>query len=199
MSNWYHTTISINCKNKDKLRDFDTKLDEFMSKDYTKNVFGLNWLGNIVGNSGIGTIDTGEITDLSCRGCVIYKDFINDEQLVIDTETAWVPMLKMWVLLLDKYLPEATLLYSAEECGNELYYTNNSFLLDKYIIDCFENINDMESNSEMSEEAVVKLLQKLLHSKKTDINHLMIQFHKSKYNNKLAINKWEYADIEKWE
>ena len=60
--------MSIYCENEEKLEKFYHLLEEWTSKNYKENGFGLNWLGNIVGNSGIGTIDAGKESDLRCRG-----------------------------------------------------------------------------------------------------------------------------------
>jgi hypothetical protein len=160
------------------------------------NGFGLNWLGNIVGNSGIGTVDENPETDLKCRGNIQYMER-TDNQLIIDTETAWVPMLKMWVKLLDKYLPDAELIYSAEESGCCIHNTNDPCLIDKYYIDSWE-MEDIESNFEATESEVRKMLQKLLEANESDINKLLKMFRKSEYSENMSINRWDFSDVYSW-
>lgn len=196
MPNWCWTKITINHEDKNKLKQLKSLINNFTSENYKENGFGLNWLGNIVGNSGIGTVDENPETDLRCRGSLTYLDCI-DNQLIIDTETAWSPMLKMWIKLVDKYLPDAELIYQAEEGGNCLYSTNDPCLLDCYIIDSWNG--EIESDYEASENTVRKLLQKLLETDITDIKELIDMFNESDHSEDMSINKWEYDEIDTWD
>lgn len=198
MPNWCTTRITINNDNQEELSKFNKLLDKWMETNYMENDFGLDWLGNIVGNSGIGTVDTGKETDLSCRGYITDKD-LYENQLTINTETAWQPMLKMWDKLLEKYLPEAELIYEAEECGCELYCTNDPVMRNKYYIDCW-GINDicLNSDCEAIERDVIDILQSLLKTKETNIDKLMEMLRESEYNSEIAIYKWEFAETTEW-
>ena len=197
MPNWCTTRITINHDDENKLKEFEKLINEWTSKNYMENGFGLQWLGNIVGNSGIGTIDKNLETDLRCRGSITWIE-CDDYQLLIDTETAWVPMLKMWVKLLEKYLPDAELIYSAEECGMGIYSTNDPCLKDCYIMDCYD-MEDIESDWEASEETVRKILQELLKTDETDVEKLIELLNDSEYGDKMIVHKWEYDDISVWE
>lgn len=197
MPNWCYTNITINHEDKNKLKELESKIDEFTSHNYIENDFGLNWLGNIVGNSGIGTVDENPETDLSCRGSITYIESY-ENQLVINTETAWAPMLKMWVKLLEKYLPDAELIYSAEECGNGLYSTNDPCMKDCYVIDVWD-VNEVESDWEASEYTVVILLQKLLKTENSNIDELLRMFEESDFSYRMSIHKWDYDEIEVWD
>lgn len=120
MPNWCYTDISIYHKDNNKLKKFFNKLEEWRTKSYLKNDFdtySLGWLGNIVGNSGLakwGERKDGShdfVPPISCRGSIQSCELL-DHHIVICTETAWGPMLEMWQLLCDKYLPGAELYYS---------------------------------------------------------------------------------------
>lgn len=197
MANWCNTNITINNENEDELRAFEKKLQEWTSKNYVNTDFGLNWLGNIVGNSGIDTIENGDFQNVRCRGLVSYIGEVIDGQLDIQTETAWVPMMKMWVELCEKYLPDAEIIYTAEECGNCLYETNDPYMKDHYIVDAYD-IDDIESDWEASEDYVREVIQKLLHTEETDINKLMEMFYDSDVEG-ISIHKYNYTDINEWD
>lgn len=199
MPNWCFTDITIYHEDENALEDFNIKLDKWISKDYMENGFGHKWLGNIVGNSGIGTIDMGENTDIRCRGLLLDNDLC-DNRLHIQTETAWTPMLLMWAKLIDKYLPGAELIFSAEEGGCGLYVTNDPDLEGKYVIDCFDyDKYKIENDSEVSEKYVKEVLQQLLNTTETDIDKLMDLFKKSDFTDGIYINKWEHSDISEWD
>lgn len=199
MSNWCFTRINIiNHNNDNKIENLYNLIKEWTSNNYEENDFGLQWLGNIVGNSGIGTIDEGKETDLMCRGSLNYIELVEKNQLLIETETAWVPMLRMWVKILDKYLPDAELIYEAEECSNELYSTNDESLRDKYIIDCW-GIDEIESNWESSKENVINILQELLNTTEKNTSILINLLEDSKYSDMISVHKWTFDDISEWD
>lgn len=196
MPNWCNTTITINNKNEKELKDFESKIKEWTSHDYKENGFGLKWLGNIVGNSGIGTIDENQDTDLSCRGWLTDIDNLGS-QLLISTETAWVPMLQMWVKLLEKYMPEAELIYQAEEPGLQMYVTNDSSLESTYVLDIFDPVDkleEIESNWEIDGNSLKEILQDLLETKEDNLDKLISLFKESDYGEHANISEWEYVE-----
>lgn len=206
MPNWCYTDIYINCEDKEKLRDFYCKIEDWTSKNYKENGFGLDWLGNIVGNSGIGTIDENKDTDLFCRGWLEELELENDDtQLWIRTNSAWQPALKMWDLLVKQYIPEAELVYSAEECGEGLFNTNDPILhncwrignLDEYpddIAEWFEYCDVYE----IPEKELIEILQKGLNTTESDINELLERFKEllSSYDCWFDFCKWETIELE---
>lgn len=197
MPNWCLTRITINHESEEKLKELEKLINEWTSKDYMKNGFGLEWLGNIVGNSGVGTVDENQETDLRCRGRLTYMEYF-DGQLTIDTVTAWSPMLKMWKKVLDKYLPDAELIYLAEEGGNGLYSTNDPCMKDCYIIDSWE-IEEIDSDWEATEDQVKKVLQKLLETDETDVEKLIDMFEDSEHSDNMSIHKWDFDEIDIWD
>lgn len=193
MPNWCMNRITINHENVNELEKLNNLINEWTSKNYCDNGFGLNWLGNIVGNSGIDSRDNGDF-NVRCRGTIDYNEII-DNKLLIDTSTAWSPMIKMWKLILEKYLPDAELIYEAEECGCELYWTNDPAMENAYVFDAYD-CGDIESDWEMKEEYLVKELQKLLNTSETNINKLLDMFDNSEWSEKISIHKYEFVEIE---
>lgn len=195
MPNWCWTRITINHESEIELEKFDKLLDEWTNKDYMDNGFGYNWLGNIVLGSGVGTINTNKETDLRCRG-TITEHWIENGTLHIDTETAWSPMLQMWVKILDKYLPDAEWVYEAEECGNGVQCTNDPDLMGKYVIDYYGD-KDIESDWEASKEVVRLTLQELLDTTEIDVEKLIEMVYEDDYD--ISVRKWEWAEVNEFE
>ena len=197
MPNWCYTNITIAHENETKVGELERLIEEWTSKNYMENGFGHKWLGNIVLGSGIGTVDKDKATDVRCRGtiCDYYR---NGSELTINTETAWSPMLGMWVKLVEKYLPGAELIYNAEETGNGVQCTNDPALKDRYVIDCYGDEN-IESDWEASEKTVIEILQELLCTTETDMEKLLQMFDESEYSENMSIKKWDFDDIDVWD
>ena len=206
MPNWCYTNITICHNDKNKLKDFFDKVEEWRKKPYKTNDFdtySLGWLGNIVGNSGLAEWKVKEngredfVPSISCRGSLQTFE-LHDDSINIDTETAWGPMLEMWRLLCDKYLPGADIYYTAEESGNGLYQTNDPDVADTYYIDIWEppeEFEDEESMYEAEESDAIEFLQRVLHTEETDINKL-IDMADSIDDPWFSIHKWELMDID---
>lgn len=201
MPNWCNTEIHIIHDDTEKLNKLSDLISEWTSKDYCENGFGYNWLGNIVGNSGIAKwtddfhTDSGE--SIRCRGSLIYYE-VNGNSLNITTETAWGPMVRMWVLVCEKYLPGAQIYFTAEECGNCVYETNDPDYIGKYNIDIWddppEEFGDEESQYDIEEEYVVEFLQRVLKTDEKDIEKLL-----ERANEELdwvGIHKWEEVQLD---
>ena len=195
MPNWCYTNITINHESEAEVEKLEKFIDEWTSKNYMPNGFDNKWLGNIVLGSGVGTVDTNIETDLRCRGTIIDY-YRSGNQLVINTETAWAPMLQMWVKVLEKYLPNAELIYNADECGFDINDTNDPYLVGKYILDYYGD-GDIESDWEASEETVRKTLQELLNTEETDVEKLIQMVYEDDYD--ISVRKWEYSDVSNWD
>lgn len=200
MPNWCSTNISIKCKNKEDATMLYNKIEEWTSSDYCKNGFGHNWLGNIVGNSGLDKLKDGDFS-IRCRGELSYLD-LNDNELIISTETAWTPMVQMWVKLCEKYISEYEIFYSAEECGCGLYFTNDPDLIGKYLVDSIDDeftdkFLDGESyDLETSEDYLRKVLQKLLDTSEKNMKILLEKFEEREHGyEEVYINPWEYVPL----
>ena len=193
---------------KEKLKAFYKKIDEWRKKPFKKNDFDtytLGWLGNIVGNSGLaewkmrenGTEDF--VPNIRCRGSLQNFEY-HKENIYITTETAWGPMLEMWKLLCDKYLPDADIYYTAEESGNGLYKTNNPDVIGKYYIDTWdtppEEFKDVTSEYEASLEYTTHLLQRILDTKESDIDKLIDMLNRSDNQEWISIHAWETVELD---
>ena len=197
MPNWCFTNITINHNDSYKIAHLYNLIREWTSKDWMDNGFGNDWLGNVVLGSGVGTVDTNKDTDIRCRGRITDMNF-DDNSICIHTETAWSPMLKIWVKVVNKYLPDAELLYSAEEEGNGLFCTNDPSLKDKWIIDSWD-IDEVESDWEASRETVIEVLQKLLDTEEINMKILLGMLYGSDYDDGMNIHEWEYCSIGEWD
>ena len=210
MANTCFTTITILHDDKDKLKDFFEKVDKWAKTEYVKNGSDCPdadvwWLGNILGNSGLSKYvdDDGKghwSPNIMCRGTLNSME-LQEKQININTETAWSPMLEMWKLLCDKYLPNAEIYYTADEGSNELYQTNDPDMIGKYYIDIVDDVPEefddiAESEYEATEEMVVKLLQRILHSDETDIKKLLDLHYESDTEDWIHIHKWETVEID---
>lgn len=129
MSNSCITKITIFHENEDELKKLETLIKEWTNKDRGHD---HAWLGNIVIGSKIGTVNTGESTDVLCRGDITRIELTGDN-LVIEVDYAWSPKLRMWRLLLDKYIPDATFVYNTEV--DSVHWTNDPDLEGMYCID----------------------------------------------------------------
>ena len=209
MPNWCINYININSKNKEGLKKLYNKIEEWTSKDYKKNDFGHNWLGNIIGFSKIDSMKDGEFINVRCRGRLDYMELTTDS-LVITTETAWSPQIKMWKMIIDKYLPDAEVIYSAEECGDCLYLTNDPALINSYNITVYDSeelkrLTDVNISSVFSLHAndLVPELQKMLNVKDTSsskdnkkyVDSLITKVLENDELSKcISINEWLFED-----
>lgn len=148
MPNWCTTSIWLRCPDEKTAIAVETKINDLLSKQFIPNGFDSKdyfcWLGNIVGNAGF--VDDSSTDDgliYRCRGSVTFVgidpagDIENTNTVFIDTETAWVPMLRMWVAFLDKFFPgkEIRLEYVSSEPGCDLYWTNRPDFAGKYHVE----------------------------------------------------------------
>lgn len=188
-----NTSITINYQDDSKLKELERIIEDSISKEKNnENDFGPNWLGNVVINLNLGTVNQNLETDLKCRGVITYIERL-ESQLLIDTETLWDPMMKMWVKFLDKYLPDAELLFNAADISTSLYETNDPYYKDKYTIKTFTGPYVKYNAHEVDEDQAVKFLQKILNSDKTNIDELLKDIYDSDIN--VGIYKWKFVDL----
>lgn len=127
MPNWCYTQMIFHGE-QEEINSFHSKIEEWTSKNYQENGFGVNWLGNVLHGAGLGDrIDSGA-NQLRCRGDITYLGEVetfkdsNEATFNLDTETAWCPMIIMWDTIIDT-LGYKTIgfSYCAEEPGCEIY------------------------------------------------------------------------------
>lgn len=140
MPNWCISTVSIH-SNKKEIELLWNKLQEATSANPEGADFGNMWLGNLVLHVGK------KWEDVDCRGAISWMNKTSDNIIDIDVESAWSPQLEPIKLMAEKYAPNASVYYTAEEPGCELYYTNDPDMVGKYIVgtwmhwSCSQNIS----------------------------------------------------------
>lgn len=198
MSNWCITRINITNNDVNELIKFNDLISLWTSKNYMENSFGTDWLGNIVLGAGIGTVDSNLCSDVECRGMITYCELI-DNELLIDIESAWRPPLQMLKLLLSKYLPNATLVYDAEESSQNLYETNNPNLKDLYVIEKWssnQKLDWIEYDREASMSEVISILQRLLNCPNSEsLDKMLSLLSQSEYSESISVNKWLWKPL----
>lgn len=189
MANWCSSTIQIDCVDEKQAENLGSLIERWIAhgdegqRDAT--------LPHIVRSSGVGTVGTGEPTDLRCSGYITYTDVVGGT-VTIDTETAWVPMLRMWDLIIRKYAPGARLFYTAIEPGGGICDTNIQEWAGKYYIDDF----DYDTLYDADEAEAIKYLQGRLESKETDIKTLIDEFEDKGMG---SAHQWDLTGIDIWD
>ncbi len=190
MPNWCYQNIIINCKNEVKAEELFKKIEEWTSHNFIKNGFGHNWLGNVVGNSGIDTIENGDFQKYGCRGEITDMDMYGEE-ITIHADTAWSPMLQLWKAVCDKYCPEAEITFEATEPGVGLFLTNDEDLIGKYNLDSWSD--KIDPAWDISKEDLIHILKEYFESDSEDINY----YNKLLYEQEcdFSFHEWEKCDI----
>ena len=120
MPNWCVSEIYI-CGDKKETQTLIKKIQEYTSHNAKENDFGLQWLGNIVLNSGFKTTDEDSVNGFECRGSILEYGIVNSVGLRILTQTAYEQMNKIWLTLIEKYAPHCKLHFIAEEPNHGVY------------------------------------------------------------------------------
>lgn len=210
MPNWCFTSITITGPSVKETKNFYNLIIDWTSKNYCPNDFGNNWLGNIVGNSGIGNI---EDEKYECRGTLEYLDYDGSKTINLDTQTAWAPMIKMWVALINKYLPGGKLIYTAEECSCDVYLTNDPEYAEKYYYDSWGETGSLtnaekeryekceaahESCEKLSFEELKEIINTLIPQSvglETE-EELLKKWEDSNFRNLAIFHKWEFEAVD---
>lgn len=128
MPNWCATTYRFH-GTKEELEVLNNKIKEWTSASFIKTDFGDPWLGNILVGSGLkDRIDNPDKNlNLRCRGTLIGIEDLNcdshgDYTFDLWTETAWSPMPKMWLAVIEALGLNVEFSFYAEECGDEIYW-----------------------------------------------------------------------------
>ena len=161
-----------------------------------KNDFGKTWLGTLVER--LLGVDPRDPDKYICRG-TLCSFGLNEEgsEICLETDTAWEPMLKMWIDIVDKYSPGAEILYTAEEPGNGIYYTNDPEYENKFCINSW--VDDIESDFCASEDTIRKLARKLTGKKcdrRTGIEKVVDMIHNA--SDDVYINPWDFDTDLSW-
>lgn len=131
MPNWAYTTYKIVGK-KEEIADLYNKIEQLGKTEapLVPSDFGNYWLGCLI------TILGGNWKEIHCRGSITCSS-MDDDALSIDTETAWGEMDEVRHFI-EKIYPALKIYYYEEECGCEIYQTNDRhghFFSSRYIFD----------------------------------------------------------------
>ena len=202
MPNWCRTEIRYLSDNKKSLSDFEKKLNEWKEQE-TYYLETLALKSSVAQKKDNRIIDE-EGHEVYCRGQITDISLEND-YLYIEIWEAWSPHLRIWDLLRKKYLPNAELLFTADEEGEDILFTNDSSYEGIYCIDILEDWFSEEDFLKVfnldvhgtDEKTLADMLRRILHSDKTDIDELISNYENSEYYEYFIIRKWDYdTDIE---
>ena len=136
MPNWASTEYCFKGTT-EQAKDLYEKIDSLtkMTEPYVPNGFGKLWMGCLVNLLG------GNYENVYCRGEIIGYD-IYDNHLHLSCETAWGEMEEFRHFIEQQY-PGSKIYYQVEECGNDVYATNDSegtYFPERYCLDHFDDI-----------------------------------------------------------
>lgn len=214
MPNWCFTQMIFHGE-KEEVNDFHNKIKEWTSKNYQDNGFGVNWLGNVLHGAGLGHRISSDTDHLRCRGDIVYFGDIdtfkgsNEATFLLDTETAWCPMVLMWDEVI-KAMGYKTVgfSYKAEEPGCEIYEVFDPYddFLEKYYIDIFVDTAD-ESNEKLmrihdwrdytDDDDLRDALQAFLETEEKDLKTLINLAENYKFNSEdtyLYVHEYNFVD-----
>ena len=137
MPNWASTAYVFKAKNQEQATDLYEKIDSLaeMEEPLVPNGFGKLWMGCLVNLLG------GDWDKVYCRGEIIDYN-LNGDLLSITCETAWGEMEEFRHFIEEKY-PESKIFYQVEECGCEVYATNDTngdYFSDRYCLDSYDGL-----------------------------------------------------------
>lgn len=129
MPNWCSTKIEFTGTTAD-LADFHDKIVKYTTTELASSGFGKDWLGNVLHGFGLGDRIDSEHNRIRCRGSISDISDINiwadKTSFTVWTETAWVPMVHMWYVIIEKYYDNRiSVHWIAEEEGCGYYATND--------------------------------------------------------------------------
>lgn len=156
MPNWCMSVVTFHGENAEK---FGKLIDEWTSESLPDVDFGNNWLGNCLVKSGVMSFEEAAYGDIRCRGTIDYVEYTDDEELTMETSSAWSPAIAMWELINDELGLDLSIVYTAEEPGCELYWTNDSAVEGTWMYD-----TDGMSDFEVSEEVVKEVFHEFINS-----------------------------------
>ncbi len=194
MPNWCSTNITITGLN-GKAKQIHKEWQKWLEEGKDLSDFKEAWLGSLMIGKGIGDPTKDDYTGPYCRGCLTDLEVINEDQLSLDMETAWSPMLDCITALVSDY-PEAEITYSAIEQGNGVYLTNDADVIGKYYIDSWDEVHD--ANEVASAEDVRALFNEVFPNnypaeKDLDILKLIDYFNENADD--IRIHAWDYEEV----
>jgi len=136
MPNWCATSYVFTGP-EDQIKSLHSSIKQLLEEPSIKKTdFGNGWLGNLLYKHDIDP----DKEDIYCRGSISYLDEIDIEKettFILETETAWRPMLEVFDAIINKNYPEIQYYYMAEEFGCLLFETNDIngvYFADRYYL-----------------------------------------------------------------
>ena len=141
MPNWASTAYAMKAE-PEQAKDLYDKIESLkqMKEPLDPNGFGKLWMGCLVNLLG------GDWTKIYCRG-EITDCTLTDDHVCISCETAWGEMPEFRHFIEQQY-PGSKVYYCVEECGNEVYATNDTkgvYFKDRYCLDFYEGLEYFET------------------------------------------------------
>ena len=148
MPNWASTAYVFKAKDQEQAKDLYNKIDSLskMAEPLVENGFGKLWMGCLVNLLG------GDWNKVYCRGEIIDYN-LTDNHVSFDCETAWDEMPEFRHFLEQQY-PSSKIYYQVEECGNDVYITNDAdgeYFPDRYCLDSYDGLEYFETIEEAAE------------------------------------------------
>lgn len=145
MPNYASTSYAFKGADDKQAKDLYEKIDSLskMEKPLVENGFGKLWMGCLVNLLG------GDWDKVYCRGEIIDYN-LADDHVSIERETAWDEMPEFRHFLEQQY-PGSKIYYCVEECGNEVYATNDAegeYFKDRYCLDSYDGLEYFETIEE---------------------------------------------------
>lgn len=215
MPNWCFTQMIFHGE-KEEIKDFHSKIEEWTSKNYQENGFGVNWLGNVLHGAGLGHRIDSNADHLRCRGDITFlgpvETFKDSTEAIfnLDTETAWCPMTLMWSEVISAMCYKSIgFSYSAEEPGCEIYEIYDpygDFSDEKYYVDIYVDNADTSNENLMridgwrcygDDDHLRSVLQALLDTEEQDLKILIDQAQNYKFKSEdtyLYIHEYDFVD-----
>ena len=139
MPNWCYTQAYIHSKKAKKIYD---ELKKATTTHSDPEIWrgATNWLGYLLTHIGI------DNETRRCRGEVTNLEYDHEfEEVRLDTYTAWTSMVDVIEDFAKHYDPEAKVLYTEEESGTLIYWTNDPDEVGNY---AYEPDEDEELNED---------------------------------------------------
>lgn len=211
MPNWCMNTITFNGPKESikELRDFISEQRDILNVAEPGQFATNTWLGTFLKRA-----ELSPDSPYGYRGQIVaWPDDIAKEEkpnsFTIQTETAWSPMVAMWGAIAKKFSDEIEVIYTAEEPGMSVYYTNDPAMRDHYCIDKFDEIDEefkenlrgtiFEGELGMEEYSEKEVRDNILmiYPDRTDLTtEQLVVLLQEEYEDSISINAYEWASAE---
>jgi hypothetical protein len=196
MANLCSTDITLLSSDQAALK----KIYDAIEQACSESSYGHAWIGRIGEILGVNRVVNGGSYELDsdkaiCSRSKVYQADLEDGQLRIYCEDDWSPYLTIYLRILQKFLKDGKLLYTAIEEGCEVYCSNDPDVIGTYVINVYDDeLEEMEDCWCISEEKVGKLIRKVMDTDETDIKKLVTMFEESDFES--TIHQIEEVELE---